>query len=224
MGILRGLPGSVILVLLIVGAVAGCSQGEPKANLSTVSPAATPSVSASASQLATKVPVNQIPPGNPASWVPSGVPTTAPYKEPGDVVPMFTQAMFVDNQSGAFAAATYYLKARNWALAVNDPAPFTLICDASKCKGDGKLLTGYQKTARHLVGGRWVMSPPSVLPAPADSGSEWVVQLKVTLGPVKLIDSRGAVVASEPSSAQPTNLHMHFAGNMWRVAGHNLAG
>jgi hypothetical protein len=223
MGILRGLPGSAILVLLIVGAVTGCSQGEPKPNLSTVSPTATPSASPSASPSATNVPVNKIPPGNPASWVPSGVPTTAPYKEPGDVVPMFTQAMFKNTTAGALDAAKYYLEAGNWAYALSDATPFTLICDMDQCKRDAVGFAADRRVGNHVVGERSISGPPRLLPAPPASHADWVVQTEVTHAAGGIVDSKGKRLHSQSKMVVRTNLYLKWNGVMWRINADTLA-
>ncbi|MCW2492709.1 MAG: hypothetical protein JWN47_2073, partial [Frankiales bacterium] len=152
--------------------VSGCTHGDPKPNYSSVT--GTPSVTTASSSATgaptrsagsgapTSVPVDQIPPGRPAKWVPAGVPTVAPYKEPGDVVPMFTLAMFKDNQLGALAAARYYLDARNWTIATMDPTPFLIICEAPKCKADAKFYGDAKAKNRRVIGSRQTPGPPSV--------------------------------------------------------------
>ncbi|MEP6851355.1 MAG: hypothetical protein ABJA87_01620, partial [bacterium] len=95
--------------LLLTGCTSGSSDPKPTSVATTTSAASSPSSrSPTPTPPATKVPVDQIPPGNPASWVPAGVPTAAKYKEPGDVVPMFTRAMFQRTDTGALAMAGYY--------------------------------------------------------------------------------------------------------------------
>lgn len=214
--------------------VSGCTHGDPRPNYSSVT--GTPSVTTASSSAAgtptrsagsgapTSVPVDQIPPGRPAKWVPAGVPTVAPYKEPGDVVPMFTLAMFKDNQLGALAAARYYLDARNWTIATMDPTPFLIICDSAQCKDDGRFFAKARAKREHIVGGRQTAGAPSVVVAPKASGARWVLQFKVTLAKGRLVALDGSTVQNQANEVQLTNLYLRWNSKMWRVAEDALAG
>jgi hypothetical protein len=205
--------------LTMVIAVVGCTRSDPKPNFSAVSPTPSVTASASASATPTAVPVDQIPPGNPASWVPAGVPTTAPFKEPGDVLPTFSPVMFTKTQEGALAMAKYYLDARNWALATNNPAAFMIICDAEKCKHDAPFFTNRAKAGQHRVGGRETPGPPIAMKAPAGSNAEVVVQTTIKIAAGKVVDEKGKVVRTDEALDDPTNLYMKWTGRMWRVTG-----
>jgi hypothetical protein len=220
---MRGM--SIVVGFVLLAGVAGCTK-DPKPNYSSATPTGTVTTSSSPSPTpsSTAVPYDQIPPGNPVSWVPSGVPTNAPFKEPGDVVPMFNQSMFTDTQSGALGMAGYYLQARNWAKATNDPTPFMLICDADKCKHDALFFTERAKNGQHRVGGRATWGPPVVLPAPSGKNADWVVQLDVKIAGSKIVDSKGIVVSSDAAIDDPTNLYVKWDGVIWRVTGDFLVG
>jgi hypothetical protein len=214
----------VLAGLTMVIAVVGCTRSHPKPNFSTVSPTPSATASPSASATPTAVPVDQIPPGNPASWVPTGVPTTAPFKEPGDVLPTFTPVMFTKTQEGALAMAKYYLDARNWALATNNPASFMIICDAEKCKHDAPFFTKYANARQHAVGDRGTPGPPTAFKAPSGSRAEVVVQTTVRHAAGRVVDSKGTVVHTDDAFDDPTNLFLKWTGKMWRVTGHFLVG
>jgi hypothetical protein len=223
-----------VLSALGLAGVSGCSHGDPKPNYSSVTD--TPSVTTSSSSASgapsrspgsaapTSVPVNQIPPGRPAKWVPAGVPTVAPYKEPGDVVPMFTLTMFKNDQLGALAAARYYLDARNWTIATMDPTPFLIVCDSAQCKDDGRFFVKARARRQHIVGARQTAGEPSVVVAPKASGARWVVQSKVTLAKGRLVALDGSTVQDQANEVQLTNLYLKWNGKMWRVSDDALAG
>jgi hypothetical protein len=220
---MRGM--SIVVGFVLLAGVAGCTK-DPKPNYSSATPTGTVTTSSSPSPTpsSTAVPYDQIPPGNPVSWVPSGVPTNAPFKEPGDVVPMFNQSMFTDTQSGALGMAGYYLQARNWASATMNPRPFTLICDADKCKHDAPFFTDPAKLGQHYVGGRESWGAPIVIPAPAGKNADWVVQLRVKISAEKLVDAKGKVISSDEALILPTNLYLKWSGVLWRVTGDFLVG
>jgi hypothetical protein len=219
---IRTVSGVVGFVALV--SVAGCTH-DPKPNYSTVSPTSTASTSPSpTTPTPTAVPIDQIPPGNPATWVPAGVPTTAPYQERGDKVPVFTQAMFQDTHTGALAAARYYLDARNWAYALMDAKPFLIICDSTGCKNDAKFFVDGKKAGQHVSNARQTPSAPKLVAAPANSGADWVVQVKMTIAAGKLVDGAGKTIRPQAASTDLTNLYLKWSGKMWRVANDALAG
>jgi hypothetical protein len=243
----RLLPPCVVAALVI--GLAGCSHGDPAPNLSnastdvlssatsggsTAQPSSTTTPSggsasssvkptSTASSAAPVVPVDQIPPGNPERWVPAGVPTTAPYKEPGDIVPMFTRDMFVNSQAGALATARYYLDARNWAYATMNAQPFLLICDAAKCKTDASSFAADASLGRHIAGARQTHGRASVATAPAVSRAQWLVQLRMLLASGKLVERDGTVVKTQHPEAQVVNLFLRWNGRMWRISDEFLA-
>jgi hypothetical protein len=156
--------------------------------------------------------------------VPAGVPTTAPYQEPGDVAPKFTLAMFDSDQIGALDAAKYYLEARNWADALEDAKPFIVICDAKKCKDDARNYARARTARDHAVGGRFTTGPPTVVKAPAASHADWIVQVRLAIAAGRLVNASGKTRRSQPSSAQIVNIYLTWNGKMWRVTGDFLAG
>ena len=238
----RGGIGWICGAALMFG-LAACTGSDPAGDPAGTSPissarsasgppptaASSPAVSAptGASTPATSarpVPVDQIPPGNPARWVPAGVPTTAKYREPGDVVPMFTQAMFKKTSEGALAAARYYIDAENWSIAVNDYTPVSIICDAKRCKLIAPYFTGLRVKNQHLRGGRTSTGPPLVLPAPKSSGAQWVVQLRIIIAPGSdVANQTGTVVKEYAEDVTLTNLYMKWSGSIWRVSQDVLA-
>jgi hypothetical protein len=228
-------PGMVVVL-------ASCSPGDQKPNLSSAGPGmstvsaatsgSTPrspsgSTGGSASGASSAVtstssgpavPIDQIPPGNPASWVPAGVPTTAPYREAGDVVPMFTRAMFGNTQAGALATAKYYLDARNWAYATMSATPFLVICDAAKCKTETSFYATGVHDGQHVVGARWSSGPVSLIASPKLSSGQSVVQTAITVGVGTLLGSDGKAIRSERGSSNITNLYLRWSGSMWRIS------
>jgi hypothetical protein len=146
------------------------------------------------------------------------VPTSAPYKEPGDVVPMFTRDMFVNSQAGALSTARYYLDARNWAYATMNAQPFLLICDAAKCKTEASFYATAAEKSQHVVGARWSTGKASVLKAPASSGATWVVQTTIVITSGTLIDHSGAAVKTQNRSEKATRLYLRWSGVMWRLS------
>jgi hypothetical protein len=217
---------SGVVGFVALASVAGCTH-DPKPNYSTVSPtgiSAATSPSPSPSATSAVVPIDQIPPGNPATWVPAGVPTTAPYQERGDKVPLFTQAMFQDSQTGALAAARYYLDARNWALAMVDPKPFSIVCDAPRCKADGPYFAKIKAAKQHFVGARQTPGAPKLVAAPASSRADWVVQVRLAVAAGRLLDPIGKTMESQAATSDLVNIYVKWNGKMWRISDDALAG
>jgi hypothetical protein len=213
-----------VVGLMMLCSASACTSGDPKPNYSTVVPTAATLTSPAESSSLEPVPIDKIPPGSPESWVPAGVPTSAPFKEAGDKVPMFTLAMFSDKQVGALAAARYYLDARNWADALLDPKPFLIICDAAKCKNDAVALTRLKRAGQYVTGVREFPGAPSVVKGPSTSGADWVVQVKLSVTAGRLLDKQGTTLKTESASSELTNIYVTWNGKMWRVTGDYLAG
>ena len=171
------------------------------------------------------VPVDQIPPGNPASWVPAGVSLIAPYREAGDQVPKFTPAMFTNTQLGAEAMAAYYIQADNWASATNDPVSFTIICSADKCAREAKFFKTIASAGQHLSGQRIHPTGTTVvIPSPNKSVADWVVQRRLAGSAGRLLGIEGVLIQAYPApKAQVTNCLLKWNGHMWRVVGDYLA-
>ena len=183
----------------------------------------TSSSAASPSPSPTEVPIDQVPPGRPASWVPKGVPTTAPYAEPGDVVPKFTLPMFTDEIAGAQAAALYYIHARNWEYAVGDAAPFLVICDAKKCHDDVANINAHKQSGQHVVGGRVMLSGLQIAAQPAGGIGDYVARVKLLIAAGKRVDATGKVLVQQPAKSQSWDLYLRWNGKMWRVTGDFLS-
>jgi hypothetical protein len=223
---------AVSVALPFVLSSVGCTHSNAKANQSSATDTASvPSSTTSSMRTSTSpaetstaaVPIDQIPPGHPASWVPAGVPTTAPYREPGDTLPKFTLAMFVNNQAGALAAAHYYLEARRWAYATMSATPFLAICDSSGCKMDVPFYTDGRSTGRHVVGARRVASGVRIVAAPERIHAEWIIQVTVTIARGNLVDKQGKVLKTQVPRTEITNLHLAWKTKMWRVVADALA-
>jgi hypothetical protein len=181
----------------------------------------TSSSAASPSPSPTEVPIDQVPPGRPASWVPKGVPTTAPYAEPGDVVPKFTLPMFTDEIAGAQAAALYYVHARNWAQATENATPFLAVCDAKKCKDD---VPHYgNKPGEHSIGGRVTMTGLQIAAQPSGGLGDYVARVKVTITAGMRVNANDKPVRSVPTKSQSWDLYLRWNGKMWRVTGDFLS-
>jgi hypothetical protein len=204
-------------------AVACSGKGDPPVNTSSVA-ASSPASSTAASASPTVVPIDQIPPGNPAEWVPAGVPTTAKYQRPGDVVPKFTQDMFKHTQGGALDAARYYFDARNWSQILPSGAPILAICDSDRCKSNAKVLDDLRSSGQRLEGKPESAAAPQVVAAPSSSGAEWVVQSRVSIPAGNIVDSRNRVVRSTPATTKVYNVYLKWNGTMWRVSNVSLAG
>ncbi len=228
----RALGALAALSLTLVGCGGGSSNPDPTPSGSTSGASTTASTSAptsaprSSSPTATQVPVDQIPPGNPKSWVPAGVPTVAKYKEPGDVVPMFTQAMFKRTDTGALAMAGYYLQARDWALATSSSIPYMIICDADACVRSAEFIKSKARIGQHVEGQRYAPGPPTVLRAPSTltPPADFIVQLRLTTKAGRLVDAKGKVLERAGSYTTKVNLYMKWSKKMWRVVGDFLVG
>ncbi len=213
------------LVLVIAGCTSSTDPGPtPSSSTIPATSSASTSPSSSPSASATRVPVDQIPPGNPKTWVPAGVPTVAKYKEPGDVVPMFTQAMFKRTDLGALAMAAYYLQARNWALAIDDARPFSIICRADACTRAKKFIDDKRRLGQYVSGQRLQPSAPTVFKAPSGKDADFVVQLKVTVRAGSLVAATGKTVEKYRQYVLPTNLYLKWTGKLWTVTGDYLVG
>lgn len=193
------------------------SASGPASTLSAASTSSTTTATASATPTPGTVPLDQIPPGRPARWIPAGMPTVAPWKEPGDVLPMFTLTMFEHTSDGAYAAARYYVTAKNWALAALDPTPFLLICEAAPCRASADMVRGYAAKGQHVQGGREVGLDRNVLPASGDSGSEWVVRIHLLIKAGALVDRSGAVAQRRSQSAIINDLYLRWTGRLWAI-------
>jgi hypothetical protein len=185
---------------------------------------ATASPTILASPTATGVPVDQIPPGRPASWVPTGVPTVAPWKEPGDVLPTFSPLLFGHDVAGAYAAAFYYRDSRNWALATLSAQPYLAICDASKCASDATALTAARIAQQHVTGSRLTFSAARLVRPPAAVKAEWVFQSRQTYSDGAVVSSSGNIVLRTKATSFVANLHLQWNGRMWRVSDVFIAG
>jgi hypothetical protein len=135
---------------------------------------------------------------------------------------MFTQAMFLNNSTGALDAAKYYLDSINWSFALVESRPFTVICDAPTCKRQASVFAEDKRAGRHTIGGRVTEGPPRLIPAPARSGAQWVAQVEVMFAAGHSVDRQGKTVQSYPKGTDRTNLYMKWNGVMWRVAEHAL--
>jgi hypothetical protein len=215
--------------LVVAVGMAGCTHSDPAPNRSTVTPSLgstalsasaspTPSPMPSATPSPSSVPIDQIPPGRPASWVPAGVPATAKWREPGDVVPMFTLAMFINDENGALAAAHAYLAGLNWAIATLDPRSFLAICDAAQCKTNAKINQDMKASGQHFEGGRGIFESPTLFAAPKASGAQWIVRVQASLYSGKVVDSNGKVVEQQSASKERLDVYTRWNGKMWRIS------
>jgi hypothetical protein len=207
---------AVAAVVALASACTGKPDPTPPVT-STSSSAASPSPSP------TEVPIDQVPPGRPGSWVPKGVPTTAPYAEPGDVVPKFTLPMFTDEIAGAQAAALYYVHARNWEYAVGDAAPFLAICDAKKCADDTADIAAHKRAGQHVVGGRVTLSALQIAAQPSGGVGDYVARVKVSIAAGRRVDAAGKILVQQPAKSQSWDLYLKWSGKMWRVTGDFLS-
>lgn len=220
----RGGRGWALLAAVLVAAlVAGCTsrqvvQPTTSTAITTPPPGTPASTTPTPSLRPAPVPVDQIPPGHPTSWVPAGVPTTALYREPGDVVPKFTPIMFTNTSDGALAMARYYIDAQNWAVAINDYKPVMIICDAKRCGLIAPYFNQLRAKGNHTTKGRITTGPPRELRAPKSSGSQWVVQASITIAPeVVVTNDTSKVVSRHAVHTTLTNLFMKWSGSIWRV-------
>lgn len=175
----------------------------------TVKPTPTPSKT---------VPVDQIPPGHPTSWVPAGVPTIAKYKEPGDVVPKFSKVIFRHDISGATASFFYYVKAVNWADAIVNPVPYTIICKAPVCGKDVATYANLRRFDQHWQGGRiHLVGFPSTTARPNHLHAEYVVRDKISVPIAKLLDRTGKVIRTAKPFRATEAVYMTWDGRLWNV-------
>jgi len=180
--------------------LSGCSGTShtlaAKASSDSSSMTASPSVKPS---VKTKpvVPVDQIPPGDPDSWIPAGVSPNAPFQAPGDLLPMFTRAMFENQAAGAQAMANYYLRAQNWALALGlDSTPFAIVCDWNQCKAGAANFTRERAAGQRVYGGRRIFAGSTLRAAPSSIDADFIVQFRVKMGAGKRVDSLGKTLAT----------------------------
>jgi hypothetical protein len=147
------------------------------------------------------------------------VPTTAKWREPGDVVPTFTLAMFKNDENGALAAAHYYVDGLNWALATLDPRSYLAICDASRCKSNARDITdAYKAKGQYVKGARGSLDGASLFAAPKSSGAKWIVRVKVSIHPGSLVASDGKPVKKQGASEERLDVYARWSGRMWRIS------
>jgi len=216
-----------VLAVVILSGCSGTSHPvAPKTlNQTTSSSASTvarPSPSPSPST--NVVPVDQIPPGNPESWVPAGVPTKGPFQETGDEVPQFTRPMFSNERKGANAVALYYVDALNWSFALGeDPTPLLAVCDSDRCLQNSRVAAKNRALHRHLIGGRLHLTSVAILDRPPGTGADFVFKLGLSIAASTLVDSAGKVVTKSASKSLAVNLYLKWNETMWRVIGDYLA-
>ena len=161
--------------------------------------------------------MDQIPPGHPTSWVPAGVPTTARYKEPGDVVPRFTLDMFKNGYSGALAVMTYYFDAVNWDAATGaTPSIFSSFCP-SACDQETQSSRERSNNGEHYSGGRYLPGSPTLVRPPASHHATWAGQFDVTVGAGRLVSATGRTVKTFQKSRISLELDASFNGKVWNV-------
>ena len=209
-----------VLAVVILSGCSGTSHPVAPKTLnettsSSASAVARPSPSPSPS---TKVvPVDQIPPGNPESWVPAGVPTKGPFQETGDEVPKFTRPMFEDTELGARRMADYYQQAENWAYALGDPTPYLIVCDAKICARNASNARRERSLGRHLIRGRTSLVTGVTFPNLKSADADFIIQRTLSVAAGKVVDSSGNMVRPTKKSELTLNFYMKWNGKMWRI-------
>ncbi|UQX89449.1 hypothetical protein M6D93_05440 [Jatrophihabitans telluris] len=207
-------PGGPSTTGSVVGTAHSSSPGLPSRSRS-----GTPVPSGSAGSGPAPVAVDQIPPGRPATWLPPGVQVDAPFKEPGDKVPMFTLAMFTHDEAGALATATYYVDAVNWSGAMLSTLPIEAICDDSSCVPNRELLSSLRRAHQHFRGGRIsVVGLRTFRPDPPDR-AERVIRVRIASQKAAIVTAGGQTVRSVSSGIVSNDLYLKWSGAMWRIIG-----
>ena len=151
------------------------------------------------------------------------MPTVAPWKEPGDVLPVFTLTMFEHTPGGAIAAALSYADARNWAVATLNPTPILLLCQSESCKRSGELISGYAAKHQHIVGARQVLLDRTLLRARYGIGAEWIMRAHLLITKGAVINASGSIVQAQPQLTQVNDLYLRWNGKLWVVQDDALA-
>lgn len=233
---MRPRSGALGAVALVAVALTACTGGtNPSRMTAAPSTATTPSASSTAtpttptavrpttlprrSTPAPPVPVDQIPPGRPTSWIPAGVPTTARYRQPGDVAPRFTLDMFTHNHTGALAVMKYYFDALNWDAATGaTPSLYGLVCPSAcyqEIHNSKQLATRHE----HVAGGR-ITTGQVVTGTPAKSHkADWAGQFKMTVTAGKLLHVDGSTAATFRRNTVALELDAKFVGRRWKIVG-----
>ncbi len=217
---------AVLTAALALAACTGGGGGTKSTTSATVPPPATtsaapttpPPTTPKPTPAKTTVPVDQIPPGNPTSWVPAGVPTTAKYKEPGDVVPRFTRTMFSQNEEGALALMNYYYIAMNWDSATGyAPTAYTIICP-SACSQEANNSARLRSRHQHISGARFLVRPPVLVRAGSKAKSGWSGQFAVTVTAGAVRNSANKLVKRLDAVRFTLQLDAQWTGKMWQIA------
>ena len=217
----RVVPASIAVLSVLL--VAGCGSptttrsGDPAGGTGTNRGTSVTSAAPSATPTPGTVPVDQVPPGRPASWIPAGVTTNAPWQEPGDFVPRFTPVMFDNTPAGAFAMARYHVVALNWMAATLDPTAFLLGCESAHCKESAEMIRGYLMMRQHISGARDGAMDMNLLVPGKGSGAQWVVRTHMVIAAGALVDSSGAVLKRQARLTQVRDLYMRWSGKRWLV-------
>lgn len=151
------------------------------------------------------------------------MPTIAPWKGPGDVLPVFTLAMFEHTPQGAMATAKSYADARNWAVATLNPTPILLLCQSDSCKQSGEMISRYAAKRQHIVGARQVLLDRTLLRARDGSGAEWVVRAHLLITKGAVINPSGSIAQTQPQLTQLNDLYLRWNGKLWVVQDDALA-
>ena len=213
-----------VLAVVILSGCSGTSHPVAPKPLHETSNSSAPVVASPSPSPSLKVvPVDEVPPGDPESWVPAGVPTKGPFQERGDEVPKFTRAMFMDTEVGAYAMADYYTKARNWSHALGeDSTPYLIICEADKCARDKAVAAQNRSMHRHVIGGRRHLVSSSTLD-PAGKNADLVIQMHLKVDASNFVEESGKVVKHGSVQSRTIDLYLKWNGSMWRVTGEYLA-
>lgn len=233
MRISRGFCAILALVPLVIS---GCTGGSgtkgtlsssavgPISTATQISTSSTPTTTrATRSSAATSkgsVPVDQIPPGHPTHWVPAGMPTAAKYKEPGDVLPMFTPGFFEKDPSAPGGVVVFVLQALNWAAATGQfSVALSAVCGSQICSSSAAVLKTAVSAHEHISGAR--LEPGNVVKtrvAPIGSKELYVVRMHLTTSAGRIVAASGGTVRTIRKAASTIDFFMSWSGKMWHVS------
>lgn len=147
------------------------------------------------------------------------MPTTAVYKEPGDVAPRFTLDMFKNNYNGALAVMTYYFDALNWDAATGaTPSIYGLVCP-SACDQEIRISKDRATRREHLKGGRVILGGTTIARPDKTHKADWGGQFVVLVAAGQLLRENGRIVSTFPKNELHLELDTKFVSGRWKIVG-----
>lgn len=184
---LTGLLAALLATVLLASA---CSSAAPKPNFSSV--ASTPAPTSSS-------------PAPSESTSPTGVPTTGPNVNPGEVAPTQPANATRNTEEGALAFASYYMRTLDWVYATSKPdllTPF-FASTCSTCRSGQSFISGLVRLG-DIKGGRVMIKQIGIVKNDGRGGADFAVSANVSVEAATVVSKSGATATSFPATPDTT--------------------